>query len=427
VSLLVSLQSSGAPDGDQQHALRPLDGIRVLDFTHVMAGPFATNYLSQLGARVTKIEPLTGDLFRYYGDDQVLKEAGMAAAFVGANTGKESIALDMSRPEAREIVAQLVAESDVIVENFRPGSIARMGFDYDACVAIRPDIIYCSISGFGQFGPMRDYPAIDNVIQAISGMMSVSGERDSELPIRLGIPAVDTFAATTAAMSIITALLARERIGGGQHIDVSMLDAALVLLYGTATPYLVSGTLAAKTGNTGYSGSQAAGVFKCADGRYVSLGAVQDNQFLRFQAYVDHPELTLERFGSMNLRLANSDALQELLRRIMATRPAAEWEPALSGLGVPCGLVRNVGEALELDQLNGRGLLEPARLDALGKPGAHVLTSGFRFDHGGPRVSGSAPTLGQHTRTTLLELGFSEAEVDELERAGVVGVVEGVR
>jgi len=401
---------------------RPLEGIRVLDFTHVMAGPFSTNYLSQLGARVIKIESLGGDVFRYYGDDMTLKEAGMAAAFVGANAGKESVALDLTKPEAREIVRKLVAQADVLVENFRPGSIERLGFDYESCVGIKPDLIYCSISGFGQTGPMRDYPAIDNIVQAMSGLMSVSGQPDSDEPIRIGVPAVDTFAATTAALAILAAIVQRERFGGGQRIDVSMLDAALVFLYGTATPYLISGIVAQKTGNAGYSGSQAAGVFECSDGRLVSIGAVQDSQVHRLIDFVKHPDFTRERFGTMALRLESGPALAATLREVISTRTAAEWESELTAINVPCGVVRTVPEALELAQVAERGLLESAELDGLGRPDARILTSGFRFEHGGPRVSGGAPRLGEHTRATLIELGLSEAEVDALAEDHVIGL-----
>lgn len=217
---------------------QPLSGIRIADFSHVMAGPYATHLMGLLGAEVIKIEPKKGDGFRNYGSDR--RYDGMAPAFIAANAGKKSIALDLKDERDLAIAREIVARSDVMVENFRPGVIQRLGLGYDEARKLRSDIIFCSVSGYGQDSPQRDWPAIDNIVQATSGMMMLSGG-EGEPPVRVGFPIVDTLTGHTAALAILAALLRRQQSGEGTYIDVSMFDASLAFMTSALTPFLVTG------------------------------------------------------------------------------------------------------------------------------------------------------------------------------------------
>ncbi|MET0292199.1 MAG: CoA transferase, partial [Steroidobacteraceae bacterium] len=229
-----------------------LEGVRVADFTHVMAGPYATHLLRLLGAEVIKIEaPRRGDAMRYYGNDR--RFDGMAPAFIAVNAGKKSIALDLKDPADLDIARRIVARSDVLVENFRPGVMQRLGLGVETVRELNPKLVYCSVSGYGQSGPRRDWPAIDNIVQATSGMMSLGGEPGAA-PARVGFPVVDTLTGHTAAFAILAALLRRHATGVGEHLDIAMFDASLVFMASAVVPFLVTGKALARTGNTGYSG-----------------------------------------------------------------------------------------------------------------------------------------------------------------------------
>ncbi len=387
---------------------QPLAGLRVVDFSHVMAGPFATQFLRLLGAEVIKVESPGGDLFRNYDTDP--RYAGMSPAFIAANAGKKSVVLDLKTPDGIESARRLIATADAVVENFRPGVMTRLGLGYEAARALRPDIIYCSISGYGQNGPMRDYPAIDNVVQATSGVMSVSGEPDG-LPVRVGVPVVDTYAGTLGALALVSALLQRERFGGGQYIDVAMMDASIVLLTAAVTPYLVKGEVPERTGNTGYSAQPTAGLFRCNDGELISLGVVQQNQYAALCRVLERPDLAADpRFLDIRSRRAHFQPLTALLGMVFATRAAADWEARLSAVGVPCGMVRDVGAACDLAQLDARGLKQKIRIPGLPEgEDVHVLNAGFVFAHDGPGVSDPPPRLGQHTAEILAALADPDA------------------
>jgi crotonobetainyl-CoA:carnitine CoA-transferase CaiB-like acyl-CoA transferase len=401
---------------------KPLDGIRVADFSHVMAGPFASHFLCLLGAEVIKIEPPgRGDAFRTYGTDR--RYDGMAPAFMAANAGKKSIALNLKTPEGVEAARKLITTCDVVLENFRPGVMDRLGLSYDVCRGLRPDIIFCSVSGYGQTGPMRDYPAIDNIVQATSGMMSLGGDPEGP-PMKVGFPAIDTWTGQTGALAILAALFQRERFGGGQYIDLAMLDAALVFMASAAVPYLVTGRPFERTGNTGYSGLPTAGMFKTREGGTVSLGVVQPVQFERFCRVVGRPELLADpRFATPDLQRANSAALEAILNELFLERDGFDWEQLLSGAGVPCGLVREVPQVFEqLQHLKDRQLLFRVRAPGLPeREEIDVLGTGFLFAHDGPGVDQPPPRLGQHTEEVLRALGYSDADIHRLEQTGVAG------
>lgn len=376
---------------------KPLAGILVADFSHVMAGPYASHLLRLLGAEVIKIEPAGGDAFRGYGADDRL--GGMSPAFIAANAGKKSIALDLKNPEDQEIARRIVERADVLLENFRPGVIERLGFAYDQVRAFNPEIIFCSVSGYGQDGPYRDWPAIDNIVQATSGMMMLSGG-DGDPPMRIGFPIVDTLTGQTAAIAILSALLRRQMGGGGAFIDVSMLDASLAFMTSALTPYLATGTPMPRMGNTGYSGLPTAGMFTAKDGRQISLGVVQPKQFAALCRHLNREDWLVDaRFATAAAQRANFDALHAEVAGEIARRDAIDWERSMSAEGIPCGMVRRVDEAVDLaraDAMIPVALAEDRQAGQVDIPGP-----GFRLSPDGISPSGPPPRLDQHRREIL--------------------------
>jgi crotonobetainyl-CoA:carnitine CoA-transferase CaiB-like acyl-CoA transferase len=381
-----------------------LDGIRIADFSHVMAGPYATHLLRLLGAEVVKVEPPAGgDAMRYYGPDA--RYAGMAPAFIAVNAGKKSVVLDLKRADDLDRARRLIARSDVLVENFRPGVMQRLGLDYAAVRELKPDIVYCSVSGYGQSGPRRDWPAIDNIVQATSGMMSLGGDPDGP-PTRVGFPVFDTLTGQTAAFAILAALLRRERGHGGEYLDVAMFDATIAFMASAVVPYLVTGEALERTGNTGYSGQPTSAVFVARDGHHLSLGVVQQRQF-ELLARLLGLERWLEdaRFADPESRRANADAMQAELGEILRTRDAAEWEETLSRAGIPCGMVRDIGEAVSLPGLGDRGLRLPLTIAGLpGREDIEVLGPGFLAALSDIGTLPPPPRLGEHTDEVLAAL-----------------------
>jgi crotonobetainyl-CoA:carnitine CoA-transferase CaiB-like acyl-CoA transferase len=380
---------------------RILEGIRVADFSHVMAGPYATHLLRLFGAEVIKIEaPGGGDAMRYYGADR--RYDGMAPAFIGVNAGKKSVVLDLKNEHDVESARELIRRSDVLVENFRPGVMARLGVDYEAAKKLNSELIYCSVSGYGQSGPRRDWPAIDNIVQATSGMMSLG--RDAQgVPARVGFPVVDTLTGYTAAFAILGSLLRRQREGGGEYLDVAMFDATMAFMNSAVVPYLVTGSALEATGNTGYSGQPTSAVFVARDGRYLSLGVVQQNQFVLLAQLLEQVRwLDDERFADPDARRANAEAMQAELSAILLTRDAADWEARLSEAGIPCGVVRDIKEAMTLPELDARSLTEPMRIAGL--PDAEqvsVMGSGVCGSSDADTDLPPPPRLGEHTAEIL--------------------------
>jgi CoA:oxalate CoA-transferase len=377
---------------------QPLNGIRIADFSHVMAGPFASHLLRLMGAEVIKIEPKGGDQFRNYSPDPAF--AGMSPPFIAANVGKKSIALDLKDPADVAVAQAIVERSDVMIENFRPGVIARLGLSYDSVRETNSSIIYCSVSGYGQNAPQRDWPAIDNIVQATTGMMLLSGG-EGEPPVRVGFPIVDTLAGQTAALAILGAIVQRLTTGEGAYIDVSMFDATLAFMTSAITPYLVTGQAMKRMGNTGYSGLPTASLFTCLDGRQISLGIVQDNQFTAF-ARLARRESWLDdaRFATPEARRAHFEAMHDELARTFRERDAADWEADLSASGVPCGMIRTVNEAVAMASDSSLLHLAIPGIPQIGT--LAIPNAGFAMEPGGPGTDQPPPRLDQH-REEILE------------------------
>ena len=392
----------------------PLAGTRVVDFSHVMAGPYASHLLRVLGAEVIKIEsPGIGDAMRNYGADR--RYDGMSPAFIAVNAGKKSLVLNLKHPPAVAAVRRLIGGADVVLENFRPGVMSRLGLDYDSVRELQPRLVYCSVSGYGQCSPRRDWPAIDNIVQATSGMMSLSGE-NGDGPMRVGFPVVDTLTGQTAAFAIVAALLRRERTGDGEYIDVAMFDATMAFMASAVVPYLVTGKTLERTGNVGYSGQPTSAVFDAGDRRQISLGVVQQAQFETLaRALKCERWLADARFANPDLRRKNSAAMRAELEAVFATQPAEVWERQLSAAGVPCGMVRDVGEALNLEGLEDRGIRIPMHVPGLPeRQNVDIVNAGFKFSQDSPDIDRPPPRLGEHSEEILEALGFGAEERREI-------------
>lgn len=386
-------------------SVRPLAGIVIADFSHVMAGPYASHLLRLMGAEVIKIEPKGGDGFRNYGADR--RYDGMSPAFIAANVGKKSISLDLKDAADLDVAQRIVARSDVVLENFRPGVMARLGLGYEAVCELRPDIIYCSVSGYGQDGPYRDWPAIDNIVQATSGMMMLSGE-EGDPPVRVGFPIVDTLTGQTAAVAILGALMQRERGGTGSKLDVSMFDASLAFMTSALTPFLVTGKPMNRMGNTGYSGLPTASLFTAGDGRQVSLGVVQPAQFAALAREMGRGDwLGDPRFASPDARRANFQAMFDELSAEFRTDRAAAWEKRLSDAGVPCGMVRRVDEAAALA---GEGALIDLAIPGLPQDTARIPGAGYRVAGELAEEIGPPPRLDADREAILAWLASEPSE-----------------
>lgn len=394
----------------------PLKGVRVLDLTNVLAGPFACHQLAHLGAEVIKIEaPGRGDLARRLGADLELNRAGMGASFLAQNAGKKSMALNLKAEAGKALLKRLVRSADALVENFRPGVMDRLGVGPDALRAENPRLIYCAISGFGQDGPWRDRPAYDQIVQGAAGVMSVTGTKESG-PMRAGYPVADTVGGLTAAMAVCAALNAPER---GCFIDVSMLEATLATMAWTVSNHLIAGDAPARNGNENPT-SAPSGAFRTADG-LVNIAANEERQWEALARHLGRGDL-LDRpeFASREDRKRNRVALREELEAVLSTRSSAHWTRVLNGIGVPAGPVLDMPEALSNPQVAGRGLL--ARFENVPGVGRdiEVARTGVRIDGESPSVSDPPPMLGADTESVLAEFGLDGGEIARLRAEGAI-------
>jgi crotonobetainyl-CoA:carnitine CoA-transferase CaiB-like acyl-CoA transferase len=382
--------------------MRPFEGIRVIDATHVLAGPFATYQLAVLGADVIKVEhPDDPDQSRGTGTDKALNRRNLGTSFLTQASNKRSITLDLKDAGDRDILKKLAATADVFVENYRPGAFEAIGLGYEALAAINPRLIYASFSAFGQGGPRREQTAYDHVIQATSGIMAMTGTRDVH-PVKFGSPAIDYATGTTGAFALAAALYQRERTGRGQRIDMAMLDVAMILMGSHVTGYLRNGVHPKPHGNRHAHATN--GAFETKDG-LVMLGASNLRQQRRLWTVLGRPDM-IKR--SNDEREQDHDREVAVLEEIMVTRTADEWEEFLQARHVPAARVRAMGEAIADPQIATRGIVHRHEQVPGIDGGFGVPIAAFTFAHGGPRVDTPPPLLGQHNEEIFAELGIGQ-------------------
>ena len=384
----------------------PLEGITVLDLTRVLSGPYCTMLLADMGARVIKIEqPGKGDDTRAWGPPFT---NGESAYFLSINRNKESVTLDFKHAGGRAILERLVEKADVLVENFRPGTLTRLGLDYESLGSRFPRLVYCSISGFGQTGPRSRQPGYDAVIQGEGGLMSITGAADGP-PYRLGVAIADIASGMFGAYGVALALFARERTGRGQQVDLAMLDAVAALLTYQAGNFFASGRVPARLGNR-HPSIVPYEVFAASDGDFV-LAVGNDEQWKKFCAVAELA--CVERFETNRQRVTGYDELRPIVAAALGTRPRRYWIERLSAAGVPCGSVRNLQEVFDDPQLAAREMV--ARLEHAVAGPLQLLGVPVKLSDTPGRVRTAPPTLGQHTDAVLTnDLGLPAAEIDRL-------------
>ena len=389
-----------------------LRGIRVLDLTNVLAGPFACHQLANMGADVIKVETRQGgDLARQLGADPELNKRFMGVSFLAQNPGKRSITVDFKHPSGKEVFRRLVRTADVVVENFRPGVMNRLGLGYESLLQENPKLIYCAISGFGQDGPLRDLPAYDQIIQGMSGVMSITGAPENA-PYRVGYPMADTIGGITAAFAVAAALADRNRTSG-TFIDVSMLEAVMATMGWAVSNHLIAGREPKPMGNENVTASPS-GTFQTQDG-LLNIAANKQEQFEAVCHVVGLPQLIAdERFHERQSRLQNRAELKALLEEAMSTKTTEEWWKLFNRAGVPAGPVYSVPQALDHPQVATRGMVGTfENAPGVGRD-IRLVRTGFKVNGETPRVYTPPPALGQHADEILADLGYSAEEIDAL-------------
>ena len=397
--------------------MKLLSGIRVLDLTNVLAGPFATSLLALCGAEVIKIEnPDGGDLARKLGNVTTLNDQLMGTSFLAQNANKKSVTLNLKFDEGKAIFRALLKTSDIVIENFRPGVMDRLGFSYDAMCAINPRVISCAISGFGQTGPDAFKPAYDQIIQGLSGVMDVNGDERLH-PLRCGFPICDTVGGLNGAFAVVAALFHRERTGEGQFIDVALIDSIMPLMGWVVANLLIGGQAPVPMGNDNFTAAPS-GTFVTEDG-YVNIAANQQAQWESVCDVLGVPELKTDpRFQKRDVRKANRKALTPLLEEKLKERPTAFWAEKLNEKGVPSGEILGLEAALTQSQIAHRGAIQTVREPEIGDLKLFSLTAKFSKTPGA--LESPPPRLGAHNDEIYGALGYGPDQLRALKDKGVV-------
>ncbi|GGX40379.1 CoA transferase [Tateyamaria omphalii] len=389
---------------------KPLDGVRVLDLTNVLAGPFCCHQLAHMGAEVIKVEaPDRGDLARQLGADPELNAKGMGVSFLAQNAGKKSVTVNFKHADGKALFLKLVETADVLVENFRPGVMDRLGLGHEVLKEHKPDLIYCAISGFGQDGPWVDRPAYDQIVQGVSGVMSITGD-DNSAPLRVGYPVADTVGGITAAFAVAAALNARPR---GAFIDCSMLESVLATMGWVVSNHVIAGVEPRANGNENPT-SAPSGTFETGDG-LINIATNKDEQwvlltdFLGLQALRDRPD-----YATREDRKKNRSVLRTEIEMALADWSARDLARVLNTIGVPAGAVMTVPEVLSHPQIADRGLMSRyANVPGVGRD-IEVVNTGVKLDGAPLTVPTPPPQLGEHAPEVWRSLGLSEKDVAEL-------------
>jgi len=399
---------------------KAFEGVRVIDFSQVLAGPFAAGQLALLGADVIKIEqPGQGDQMRTMMANNELAALKLSPTFLGVNTNKRGITIDLKHPDASQIVHRLLSGADVVIENFKAGVIERLGYGYEAVRTVKPDIIYCSISGYGQQGPMAGKAAYDGAIQAASGMMSVTGTPDSG-PLRVGYMPVDISTGITAAFAISSALFRRTQTGESQHLDVAMLDSAMTLLGPNIAKYLMVGQTTERVGNASPTAQGTANTWATMDG-HIQMTVITDAMTAKMCAVFEQPELADDpRFASVQGRVEYADEIMAIIAGILAEKSTAAWIESLGNAGVPVAPVHSIDQLMNFPQLEHRGVMMTMPAPP-GMEGEITVTgAGFHASNGEPEGTRAGPLLGQHTDEVLAEIGYDDDAIRAFRETGAI-------
>ena len=400
---------------------KPFAGLRVVDFTQVISGPFTTFQLGALGADVIKVEqPESGDQGRLMlAPRPEMREAKMSALFSSVNAGKRSLTLNLKAPQARDVVEKLVADADVVVENFKAGTMNKLGFGYETLRDVNPQLIYCAISGFGQTGPRAGAAAYDPVVQATSGMMSVTGHPESG-PTKVGFWVCDMSTGMNAAFAIAGALFRRAQTGSGSYIDCSMLDTATSLMSPLFNLFLNFGIEAPLTGNGTPGAGGTSTVYETKEGT-IPVAAATNGQFQAMARELGVPEAADDpRFASREKRVENGPAYRAAVGPAFMTDTATRWQSRLASVGVPASKNLSIPEVVDDEQVTHRETVQELATP-VGLEGAfYGINLGFKLGEDGPSIPGPPPAVGQHTNEVLSELGYSQASIATLRDSGVV-------
>ena len=396
--------------------MKPLKGKTILDLTNVLAGPFCTYQLVNLGAEVIKVEtPIKGDLARNLGADPDLNKKGMGISFLAQNSGKQSVTLNLKSEKGKNLFKKLVKKSDAVVENFRPLVMSRLELDYETLKQENPNLIYCAITGFGQDGPLSQNPAYDQIVQGLSGVMTITGDTENN-PFRVGYPIADTIGGLTAAMAVSAAL---NNPKGGSFIDVSMLEATLVTMGWVISNYLIGGIVPKAQGNENFT-SAPSGTFQAKDG-LLNIAANKDEQWELLAKHLDRKDLISHPdFSNREVRKKNRLRLKAELETVLTTRSVEEWIKELNQIGVPAGPVLSIPEALNHPQITDRGLIANLNNISNVEDNIEILKTAAIFNGQHLDVENNPPALGADNEKIYSDIGLNEDEINNLKKEGVI-------